>query len=212
MIDPVAVVRRVGLLPIARGLGAADLLRAVKVLLTAGVPVLEVTMNTADAPGTIKQLHESYEGQLVLGAGTVLNPEQAGQAVSAGASFLVTPHVDPEVAATARRLDVPLISGAMTPTEILESWRSGSALVKVFPAVTLGAEYLRQLRGPLPQIPLIPTGGITAANTAEFIAAGAVAVGVGGALLGTRAKDPEWLQEQVASFTAAVRRGRDARA
>lgn len=210
--DPVAAVRRMGLLPIARGVGATDLVAAAAVLLAEGVALLEVAMTTPDAVGVIQRLREAYEGRLLLGAGTVLDAAQAEQAVAAGARFLVTPHLDREVAAAAQRLSVPLIAGALTPTEILEAWRAGAALVKVFPAATVGPQYVRHLQGPLPHIPLVPTGGITVESTTEFIAAGAVAVGVGGTLLGTRAKDPAWLRREVVAFAAAVERGRQARA
>lgn len=210
--DPVATIRRLGLVPIARGISVGDLVAGVEVLLAAGVGVLEVTLNTPDALGAIQHLRGTFGGRLCLGAGTVLEAAQAEQAVAAGARFLVTPHVDAEIAAASQHLSVPLIAGALTPTEILQAWRAGAALVKVFPAATVGAEYLHHLRGPLPQVPLVPTGGITADNTAEFIAAGAVAVGVGGSLLGARAKDLAWLQREVVAFLAAVAHGRQAHA
>jgi 2-dehydro-3-deoxyphosphogluconate aldolase/(4S)-4-hydroxy-2-oxoglutarate aldolase len=206
--DPIVTLRRAGILPIARGVPAADLEAAAGVLLESGIGVVEVTMNSADAAGTIRRLAGTYEGRLAVGAGTVLDADQAAAAVEAGAEFLVTPHVDESVAAAARRMKVPLIPGALTPTEILRAWRAGAPIVKLFPAVTVGPAYLRQLRGPLPEIPLLPTGGVSVENTAEFIAAGAVAVGVGGALLGRRAGDLAWLRAEVTKFVSAVQRGR----
>jgi 2-dehydro-3-deoxyphosphogluconate aldolase/(4S)-4-hydroxy-2-oxoglutarate aldolase len=206
--DPLAPLRRAGILPIARGVPAADLEAAAGILLEVGIGVVEVTMNSTDAAGTIRRLAGMFAGRLVVGAGTVLDADQAAAAVDAGAEFLVTPHVDDAVAAAAHRLKVPLIPGALTPTEILRAWRAGAAIVKLFPAVTVGPPYLRQLRGPLPDIPLLPTGGVSVENTAEFIAAGAVAVGVGGALLGRRAGDRAWLRTEVMKFVAAVQRGR----
>ncbi|HEY3246744.1 MAG TPA: bifunctional 4-hydroxy-2-oxoglutarate aldolase/2-dehydro-3-deoxy-phosphogluconate aldolase [bacterium] len=210
--DPVAAIRRLGVVPIARGVGLRDLAAAAAVLLAEGMGVVEVTLNTPDAIETIRHLRDVYQDRLVLGAGTVLDAAQAEQAVAAGARFLVTPHVDGDVAAASQRLGVPLIAGALTPTEILQAWRGGAALVKVFPAATVGAEYLTHLRGPLGQIPLVPTGGITVDNTSTFIAAGAAAVGVGGSLLGARANDPAWLRQEIGAFAAAVDRGRRARA
>ena len=206
--DPLVPLRRTGLLPIARGVPTAVLEAAAGVLLEAGIAVIEVTMNTPDASGAIRRLAQAYEGRLVVGAGTVLEASEAAAAVAAGAQFLVTPHVDGDVIAAAHQLKVPIIPGAMTPTEVLQAWRAGAALVKLFPAVTLGPQYLRQLRGPLPEIPLVPTGGVTVDSTAEFIAAGAVAVGVGGTLLGRRAGDLGWLRIEVSRFAAAVQRGR----
>lgn len=206
--DPLAPLRRAGILPIARGVPASDLEAAAGVLLELEIGVVEVTMNSTDAAGTIRRLAGRYEGRLVVGAGTVLDADQAAAAVEAGAAFLVTPHVDESVAAVAHRLEVPVIPGALTPTEILRAWRARAAIVKLFPAVTVGPQYLRQLHGPLPDIPLLPTGGVSVENTAEFIAAGAVAVGVGGALLGRRAGDLAWLRAEITKFVSAVQRGR----
>lgn len=206
--EPLALLRRVGILPIARGVPAANLEAAADLLLEVGIGIVEVTMNSTDASGTIRRLADRYEGRLIVGAGTVLDADLATAAVDAGAEFLVTPHVDESVAAAAHRLKVPFVPGALTPTEILRAWRAGAALVKLFPAVTVGPQYLRQLRGPLPDIPLLPTGGVSVENTAEFIAAGAVAVGVGGALLGRQAGDLSWLRTEVMKFVSAVQRGR----
>lgn len=211
MEEALSLLRRTGLLPIARGLKAGDLRSAADVLVGEGVPLLEVAMNTPDAAQLIRELRQVYEGRLTLGAGTVLDAGLAEQAVEAGAAFLVSPHWDGEVAAAAGRLAVPYIPGALTPTEILGAWRAGASMVKVFPAATVGPEYLCQLRGPLPEIPLVPTGGITVANAAEFIAAGAAALGVGGSLL-RPGVDSSVLRGQVAAFRAAVARGRESRA
>lgn len=210
--EPLALLRRVGILPIARGVPAANLEAAADLLLEVGIGIVEVTMNSTDASGTIRRLADRYEGRLIVGAGTVLDADLATAAVDAGAEFLVTPHVDESVAAAAHRLKVPFVPGALTPTEILRAWRAGAALVKLFPAVTVGPQYLRQLRGPLPDIPLLPTGGVSVENTAEFIAAGAVAVGVGGALLGRQAGDLSWLRTEVMKFVSAVQRGRQQQA
>lgn len=211
MEEALSLLRRTGLLPIARGLKGGDLRSAADVLVGEGVPLLEVAMNTPDAAQLIRELRQVYEGRLTLGAGTVLDAGLAEQAVEAGAAFLVSPHWDGEVAAAAGRLAVPYIPGALTPTEILGAWRAGASMVKVFPAATVGPEYLCQLRGPLPEIPLVPTGGITVANAAEFIAAGAAALGVGGSLL-RPGVDSSVLRGQVAAFRAAVARGRESRA
>jgi 2-dehydro-3-deoxyphosphogluconate aldolase/(4S)-4-hydroxy-2-oxoglutarate aldolase len=212
MDDALAALSRTGLLPIARGLEASELRRAAAVLVEEDLPLLEVAMNSRGAAQVIRELGEAFEGQLLLGAGTVLDAGLAETAVEAGAVFLVSPHWDPEVAAAARGLGVPLIPGAFTPTEILAAWRAGAALVKVFPATTGGPEHLRQLRGPLPEIPFLPTGGITPDNAADFIAAGAAALGVGGSLLRPGAAEPARLRAQITAFKAAVAHGRQARA
>lgn len=212
MEDALSLLGRSGLLPIARGLDASELHRAAGVLVEEDLPLLEVTMNTRGAVQVMRELREAFAGRLILGAGTVLDTDLAEAAVEAGALFLVSPHWDPELAAAARRLAVPLIPGAFTPTEILAAWRAGAPMVKVFPAITGGPEYLRQLRGPLSEIPLLPTGGITLANAADFIAAGAAALGVGGSLLRSGAAEPAGLRAQITAFKAAVARGRQARA
>lgn len=121
---------------------------------------------------------------LAIGAGTVLTVEAAQRAIDAGATFLVMPHLDTEIVRWAADRGVPALPGAATPTEALAGWRAGAAAIKVFPASVLGPGFVRELRGPLPEIPLVPTGGVTAGNAAAFIGAGAAAVGLGGWLLG----------------------------
>lgn len=150
---------------------------------------------------------------MVVGAGTVLALEAARRAVDAGASFLVAPHVDPDVVAWAAGRGIPMFPGAATPTEVLAAWRAGAAAVKVFPASSLGAAFVRELRGPLPDIPLVPTGGIAAQNAADYIDAGAVAVGMGSWLFGdgsaaTIADRSRQAVESVAAARAARTGGR----
>jgi 2-dehydro-3-deoxyphosphogluconate aldolase/(4S)-4-hydroxy-2-oxoglutarate aldolase len=141
---------------------------------------------------------------MLIGAGTVLDVAAADAVVAAGARFLVMPHVDPELVRWSAERGVPAFPGAMTPTEVLGAWRAGAAAVKVFPAATLGPRYLRELRGPLDEVPLLPTGGIDASNAADFLAAGAVAVAAGGWLMGDG--DPAGVAERAAAFTAAAAR------
>lgn len=146
-------------------------------LVEAGLPILEFALTTPDAPKLIEQA-STVDG-LVLGAGTVLTEQQARDAISAGARFLLTPGIRPAVAAEAIRQGVPVILGAMTPTEVATAVDAGSTAVKVFPAARLGPAYFQDLHGPYPGTPLVATGGLHAGNAAEYLAAGAIAVTAG---------------------------------
>jgi 2-dehydro-3-deoxyphosphogluconate aldolase / (4S)-4-hydroxy-2-oxoglutarate aldolase len=149
-----------------------------------GMRTLEITMTTPSAPEIIRRLIADPQNEKsLIGAGTVLNVEQAQAVIEAGAHFIVSPTVEPEVIRYCNAQDVLVIPGAMTPTEILTAWRLGADIVKVFPAGALGANYLADVAGPLPQIPLLATGGIGSDNAVSFLKAGAVAVGIGSAVL-----------------------------
>jgi len=187
---------------IARGVGRADLPRLAEALGRGGVRVLEVTLNSPDAVGAIADLAGAVGDRILLGAGTVLDLAGAEAAVAAGARFLVMPHVDPELVTWSAERGLPAFPGAMTPTEVLSGWRAGAAAVKVFPAAVLGAGYLRELRGPLDEVALLPTGGIRAENAAEFLAAGAVAVAAGGWLVGDG--EPEGVAARAAALHKAA--------
>jgi 2-dehydro-3-deoxyphosphogluconate aldolase/(4S)-4-hydroxy-2-oxoglutarate aldolase len=156
-------------------------------LVDGGVPAIELTLNDpeAEALRSIETLARAAEdlGALV-GAGTVLSIEAAGRALDAGAAFIVSPTTDPALVAWCATAGVPVFPGALTPTEILAAWNAGASAVKLFPAVSVGPGYLAQLRGPLPDIRLMPTGGVAAETAGRWIAAGAVAVGMGGWLIG----------------------------
>jgi len=165
---------------------ADDLVTIAHALDDGGLSCIEITMTTPGALRAIEEASEKLTGVL-MGAGTVLDATTARQAILAGAKFLVTPTVELDVIETARRYGVVVIPGAMTPTEILTAWEAGADMVKVFPASVLGPSYLKAVRGPLPQIPLVPTGGITADNAGEFIKAGAVMVCAGGWLVDKKA-------------------------
>jgi len=147
-----------------------------------GLNCVEITMTTPGALRAIDAASAKLEGVL-LGAGTVLDGPTARQAILAGAQFLVSPTVEPDVIEMAHRYGVVVIAGAMTPTEILTAWEMGADMVKVFPADILGPGYLKAVHGPLPQVPLVPTGGITADNAGDFIKAGAAVVCAGGWLV-----------------------------
>ena len=200
-----------GALGIIRVKGAQDLVQIAKALHAGGLSCLEITMTT---PGALRAIEEA-RGELpdvVMGAGTVLDAPTGRQAILAGAQFLVTPTVVLDVIETAHRYGVPVIPGAMTPTEILTAWEAGADMVKVFPASVLGPAYLRAVHGPLPQIPLVPTGGVTADNAGEFIRAGAAVVCAGGWLVDKKAVAEgryEVLTENARRLVEAVRKARN---
>ncbi len=185
--------------PLDRCLRVAEALRA------AEFSTLEVTMNTAGVTGILTALRERFT-DMNIGAGTVCTPEELGAALDAGAGFVVTPVLAEAVVGTCVREGVPVFPGAFTPTEIYRAWELGAAAVKVFPAGGLGADYVKDLRGPLPQVKLVPTGGVSLANIADFFAAGALGVGMGSSLLAER-----YLADgDYRGLTAHFRRVRDA--
>jgi 2-dehydro-3-deoxyphosphogluconate aldolase/(4S)-4-hydroxy-2-oxoglutarate aldolase len=171
------------LVAIIRGPQPADVLRIAEALYQGGVRTLEVTMNSPGALDVIEQLSETMHGKLLLGAGTVLTQEEAS--VKAGARFIISPNVDVETIKSTKQLGAISIPGAYTATEIVLAHKSGADIVKVFPAAANPA-YIKDLRGPLPHIRLMPTGGITIENIGAFKKAGAVAYGIGSALVDAR--------------------------
>ena len=181
-------------------------------LLQAGLPVVEITLTVPNAIDAISAVAKRFSGKLLVGAGTVTDAETARRAVEAGAEFIVTPCLVPEVIEAAHRADVAVLPGALTPTEVFEAFRLGGDMVKVFPAQSVGgAAYLRALRGPFPNIPLVPTGGVTLDNIAEMFKAGAAAVGVGTELISQDAlnrRDYAAIGAVAKRFLAAVRQAR----
>ena len=147
-----------------------------------GMSLIEITWNSSQAPELISQLRSELP-TCIIGTGTILNREQLQQAIAAGAQFLFTPHVDTKLIELAIAEGVPMIPGALSPTEIITAWQAGASCVKVFPIQAVGgASYIKALQGPLGSIPLIPTGGVTLENAQELITAGAIAVGLAGDL------------------------------
>ena len=179
-----------GLVPVIRADSAAVALRIVEALVEGGIRTLEITMTVPDAMEAIRRVAERFGASVLLGAGTVTSRALAEGAIDAGAEFLVTPCVVPEVIAVARQRDVAVLPGAMTPTEVFTAWSLGGDIIKIFPASNVGgASYLKALKGPFPQIPLCPTGGVTLQTIGDFVKAGASAVGVGGELVSKAAID-----------------------
>ena len=185
------VIRRIEegvIVPVIRAATPELALRAAHAILAGGISIFEITMTVPDAPAVIRTLARELGERALVGAGTVLSAAAAHQCVDAGAAFIVSPGLDPDTIVEAHARGVPALPGALTPTEVIAAWNLGADLVKIFPVSALGgASYLRALRGPLPQVKLLPTGGITAANAAEYLAAGAVALGIGSELVDTAA-------------------------
>ena len=150
-------------------------------LVRGGIQGIEITFSTPGAPDAIARAKRELPNALV-GAGTVLDLAQLDAAANAGASFLVSPHFDEALVTAAKARSIPFLAGALTPTEVVRAWRAGVACVKLFPGSVVGPSYVKALRGPLPHIPLMPTGGVDESNLAEWFSAGVVAVGMGGAL------------------------------
>ena len=180
----VSRLREVGIIPIIRASSADAVVPVAEALLHAGLPVCEITMTVPSAIDAIGAVAKRLSGKLLIGAGTVMDAETARRAVDAGAEFIVTPCLVREVIDAAHRANVAVLPGALTPGEVFEAFRTGGDMVKVFPVGSVGgAAYLRALRGPFPNIPLVPTGGVTLETIAELFQAGAAAVGVGGELI-----------------------------
>ena len=175
-------IRENGVVAILRGVDHDSALDVADAVVDGGVTALEVTADTPDVAETIDALSDRFDDVLV-GAGTVLDAETARAVQLAGAEFLVTPTVDPGVIETGNRYGTPVATGAFTPTEAVDAYEAGADLVKVFPAATGGPGHVAALGGPVPQIPLVPTGGVGPANAGEYVEAGAVAVGVGSAIV-----------------------------
>lgn len=186
-----AQLQRHKILAILRGVPPQHAPKLIATLRGAGVELFEVALSDDLGLESLRAIRAAYP-ELTLGAGTVVTPELAAQAQAAGATFLVTPHLSAEVNAYARQHALGLLCGAMTPTEIYAAYTQGSAAVKIFPAGPLGPDYLRQLRGPYPTLPLLAVGGVDAHNIAEYLRAGALGAGVGGALTKADWQNPDW--------------------
>ncbi|MEN3203394.1 MAG: bifunctional 4-hydroxy-2-oxoglutarate aldolase/2-dehydro-3-deoxy-phosphogluconate aldolase [Atribacterota bacterium] len=175
-------IEREKIIAIIRAQSSQALMEVVTALKAGGISCIEVTMTTPGALQILEAVRKNMD-DVLFGAGTVLDPETARLCILSGAQFIVTPSLNERVIEMAHRYDVPIIPGALTPTEILRAWENGAAIVKVFPASSLGPSYIRELKGPFPQIKLCPTGGVNLENIGEFLKAGASCVGVGGSLV-----------------------------
>jgi len=205
-------IRATGVIPVIRAPSTADALAAVEAMRAGGIDIVELTMTVPSPMQVIEQVAQRYGEAVVCGAGTVLDAETARACILAGAAFIVSPIVDAATIRVCRTYAIPVVPGALTPTEVVRAWRAGADLVKVFPCSAVGgASYIKALRAPLPQIELVPTGGVTAANAGDFIAAGAYAVGAGADLVDIarlRRGDHAGLSENARRYAAAVQAAR----
>ena len=177
-------IREIGIVPVVRATSAAEAFEAVEAIREGGIPILEITLTVPGAVQIIGELSRRIGDDALIGAGTVLDAEAARSCIDAGARFIVSPSLDLPTIDLCRRLGVPVFAGALTPTEIVTAWKAGADAVKVFPANAVGGPaYLKSVKAPLPQIRLLPTGGVSLTNAADFIHAGAFALGVGADLV-----------------------------
>lgn len=195
---------RVGLIPVLRAKSASQGLAVVEAMMAGGVTVVEVTMTVPGAVGLLKELKSKYGSNVLLGAGTVTTAAQVEATIDAGAEFVVSPSLHPNVIATTRKLGKVSIPGALTPTEAISAWDAGADYVKIFPCSAVGgASYLKALLAPFPHLKLIPTGGVTLQTAESFLKAGACALGIGSDLVNLAAVDaghPETITESAQAY------------
>ena len=182
--EVVARIAEIGLVPVVRVPSAALAVRAVESVLAGGISIFEITMTVPGAVGVIRTLAERFSGRALVGAGTVLSADDARACIDAGAQFIVSPGFDLATVEAARARGAAVMPGGLTPTEVITAWKAGADMVKVFPCSAMGgAKYLRALKGPLPDVKMLPTGGVSVATLEEYVLAGASALGIGGELV-----------------------------
>src|SRR5207248_1409713 len=208
-----ARILEVGIVPVIRAASAKKAMAAAEAVAAGGITILEVTMTVPGALDAITQLVKNLGSEVLVGAGTVLDAQAARQCFDAGAQFLVSPGLDLGTIKAAIEAGKLMMAGALTPTEVIAAWKGGADFVKVFPASAVGgASYLKALRGPLPQVQLVPTGGVNLNTAADFIRAGAAALGVGGELILTAALnsgDTAQITELAKKYLAIVQQTRE---
>ena len=207
----------VGIVPVVRASSSAEARAAAEAVSKGGIPIVEITMTVPGAVEVIRELAKSSSsGELLVGAGTVLNPEQAQRCLDAGAQFLVSPGFNPKTVALAAAEKILIMAGALTPTEVIAAWEAGSDFIKIFPAGNVGGpKYIKALKGPLPDVPLIPTGGVNLQTAAEFLEAGAAALGIGGELVHPghlKSGNTEAIVDAARTFVAIVKQTRATKA
>jgi 2-dehydro-3-deoxyphosphogluconate aldolase/(4S)-4-hydroxy-2-oxoglutarate aldolase len=209
-----AKIREVGLVPIVRAPSPEAALAAAEAIVAGGIGIAEITMTVPGALKVMEAVAERYGDKVLLGAGTILDTETGRAAMLAGAEFIVTPALDVRVIEMARRYAKPVFPGTLTPTEVVTAWQAGADMVKIFPCGPVGGpKYIKALKGPLPHIEMVPTGGVNLETAADFIRAGAAAVAVGGELVDVKALKEgklDQITETARRFVEAVRAGRAA--
>lgn len=206
------LIREIGVIAIIRTALPEDAVLAAEAIIQGGICVVEVTMTVPRALHVLGRLVEGYGDKVLLGAGTILDAESCRAAILAGAEFIVSPSLDMRVIEISRRYSKPCLPGALTPTEVINAWQAGADMVKVFPCGLVGgSKYIRALKGPFPQIDMVPTGGVSLETTAELIRAGASAVAAGSELVDTNAlRDGKLdvIKDRARQFVEAVRTAR----
>jgi 2-dehydro-3-deoxyphosphogluconate aldolase / (4S)-4-hydroxy-2-oxoglutarate aldolase len=204
-------IKTTGVVAVIRAEQSGDLIDVARALVQGGVCCVEITLTVPGALGVIEQAVATLKDEVVIGAGTILDAETARAAILAGAGFVVSPAFRPSVVAVCRRYGIACMPGAMTPTEVLSAWEAGADVVKVFPAGVGGPQFFKDLKGPFPQIELMPTGAVNLETAPQFIKAGACAVGVGGELAGKAAiaaRDFDRITKAARDFIGVVRKAR----
>ena len=205
-------IEEIGLVPVVRASSSDEAMRVIDAINEGGVSVLEITMTVPGAVRVIEEVAKKYGSAATVGAGTVLDPETARTCILAGAQFIVSPSLNLDTIAMCRRYSVPVMPGALTPTEVVTAWSAGADFVKIFPCGSVGgASYIKNLKGPLPQIRFIPTGGVSLKTAADFIKAGSSALGVGTDLVDVkaiRAGDARVVTERAKQFVEIIKQAR----
>ncbi|MGD2272595.1 MAG: bifunctional 4-hydroxy-2-oxoglutarate aldolase/2-dehydro-3-deoxy-phosphogluconate aldolase [Desulfobacterales bacterium] len=204
---------QVGVLPVVRAESAKEVFDAIEALMKGGIPIAEITMTTPNATTIIEKLLRKFGERLIVGAGTVTNISQCLEALDVGSQFIVTPILNIDIIRRCRELNVCVIGGAFTPTEILTTWQAGADAVKIFPAVAVdGPKYLQMIHQPLPNIHLVPTGGVNLENLPKFLKAGALFVGAGGDLVSPEALkigNTELIVEKARKYRFAIQKAQN---
>jgi len=207
-----ALIETTGIVPVVRASSAPEARFAAEAVWHGGIPIVEITMTVPGAMEVISELARTTP-EVLVGAGTVLDAETAQRCVDAGARFLVSPGFDARTVEFAVGKNVLIMAGALTPTEVINAWKAGADFVKVFPCGQVGgATYIKALKGPLPQVPLVPTGGVSLDTAADYLLAGAAALGVGGELIlkeAVQLRKAELLRDMAARFVSIVKSTRD---
>jgi 2-dehydro-3-deoxyphosphogluconate aldolase/(4S)-4-hydroxy-2-oxoglutarate aldolase len=204
----------VGIIPVVRAASPQEARLAVEAVRAGGIPIVELTMTVPGAIGLIAEVTKAMGSEVLVGAGTVLDADTAERCIQAGAQFIVSPGFDAATVDRAKRSGILMMAGALTPTEVITAWKAGSDFVKIFPCGAVGGpKYLKALKAPLPQVPMVPTGGVNLETAADFIRAGADALGIGGELVSASALasgKTEGITQAARQYLAIVREARAA--